>query len=275
VYRPDADHEEHGRPRDEREEEGRRRAVQERLRIARELHDTLAHSLVAMNVRASVAVDLDGAQDPSGALRDIKQVSATALRDLRATLSLLREQDDAAPTAPAFDLEALPGLVDHARSGLQRHPLIMCEFSHAMGNSNGTLAEYWDAIESTPGLQGGFIWEFWDHGLVQQLPDGSYLTRVYRSQTDRRAKRLLRTVGERELYFIAHQQREMEEASRARLAGVSAGKGAQREYFLIASAQSDAAAALLVAFISDNGKAQLCVVIYAFREILHAQSHPA
>jgi beta-galactosidase len=43
-----------------------------------------------------------------------------------------------------------------------------------MGNSNGTLAEYWDAIESTPGLQGGFIWEWWDHGLVQALPDGSH-----------------------------------------------------------------------------------------------------
>jgi beta-galactosidase len=42
-----------------------------------------------------------------------------------------------------------------------------------MGNSNGTLAEYWDAIESTPGLQGGFIWEWWDHGLVQRLPDGT------------------------------------------------------------------------------------------------------
>ena len=41
-----------------------------------------------------------------------------------------------------------------------------------MGNSNGTLAEYWDAIESTPGLQGGFIWEWFDHGLVQTLPDG-------------------------------------------------------------------------------------------------------
>ena len=66
----------------------------------------------------------------------------------------------------------ISAIVEHARSGLQRHPLIMCEFSHAMGNSNGTLAEYWDAIESTPGLQGGFIWEFWDHGLVQQLPEG-------------------------------------------------------------------------------------------------------
>ncbi len=67
----------------------------------------------------------------------------------------------------------ISAIVDHARSGLQRHPLIMCEFSHAMGNSNGTLAEYWDAIESTPGLQGGFIWEWWDHGLVQRMPDGS------------------------------------------------------------------------------------------------------
>ena len=64
-------------------------------------------------------------------------------------------------------------IVEHARSGLQRHPLILCEYSHAMGNSNGTLAEYWDAIESNPGLQGGFIWEWWDHGLVQAMPDGT------------------------------------------------------------------------------------------------------
>jgi signal transduction histidine kinase len=100
----------------EREEEGRRRVADERLRIARELHDTLAHSLVAINVRAAVAVDLEEAEDTYDALRDIKQVSSTALRDLRATLSLLREEGDAAPTAPAFALEALPGLVDRARS---------------------------------------------------------------------------------------------------------------------------------------------------------------
>jgi beta-galactosidase len=53
-----------------------------------------------------------------------------------------------------------------------KRPLIMCEYSHAMGNSNGCLADYWDAIESTQGLQGGFIWEWWDHGLEQTLPDG-------------------------------------------------------------------------------------------------------
>jgi beta-galactosidase len=67
----------------------------------------------------------------------------------------------------------IEGIVAHATNGTQLHPLIMCEYSHAMGNSNGTLAEYWDAIESTPGLQGGFIWEWWDHGLVQTLADGT------------------------------------------------------------------------------------------------------
>jgi beta-galactosidase len=61
----------------------------------------------------------------------------------------------------------------HADSGAQRAPLIMCEYAHAMGNSGGTLAEYWDAIESTPGLQGGFIWEWRDHGLEQRMPDGT------------------------------------------------------------------------------------------------------
>lgn len=44
--------------------------------------------------------------------------------------------------------------VAHALSGEQTKPLIQCEYSHAMGNSNGTLADHWAAIESTPGLQG-------------------------------------------------------------------------------------------------------------------------
>jgi signal transduction histidine kinase len=100
----------------EREEEARRHAAEERLRIARELHDTLGHSLVAINVRAGVALDLHESDDASDALQDVKQASATALRDLRATLSLLRDESEPAPTAPAFDLEALPGLVNHARS---------------------------------------------------------------------------------------------------------------------------------------------------------------
>jgi beta-galactosidase len=67
----------------------------------------------------------------------------------------------------------ISAIKEYAKSPKADRPLIMCEYSHAMGNSNGTLAEYWEVIESTHGLQGGFIWEMWDHGPVQTLPDGS------------------------------------------------------------------------------------------------------
>jgi len=51
-------------------------------------------------------------------------------------------------------------------------PLILCEYSHAMGNSNGSLCDYFDAFEAHHGLQGGFIWEWVDHALVKRAPDG-------------------------------------------------------------------------------------------------------
>jgi beta-galactosidase len=66
----------------------------------------------------------------------------------------------------------ISAIASYAKSKKADRPLIMCEYSHAMGNSNGTLKEYWDLIHSTKGLQGGFIWEFWDHGLDQYLGNG-------------------------------------------------------------------------------------------------------
>ncbi|MDR0623895.1 MAG: DUF4981 domain-containing protein [Treponema sp.] len=51
-------------------------------------------------------------------------------------------------------------------------PLIMCEYSHAMGNSNGGLKEYWEAIESRRGLQGGYIWDWIDQGIEAYTPEG-------------------------------------------------------------------------------------------------------
>jgi beta-galactosidase len=54
----------------------------------------------------------------------------------------------------------------------ERRPLILCEYSHAMGNSNGSLSDYWDAFETHHGLQGGFIWEWCDHGIARQTDDG-------------------------------------------------------------------------------------------------------
>ena len=55
-------------------------------------------------------------------------------------------------------------LVEYAQSHPSR-PLIMCEYAHAMGNSEGGLKEYWDLIRSYPALQGGCIWDFADQAL--------------------------------------------------------------------------------------------------------------
>ncbi len=99
--------------REEREQEGRRRVADERLRIARDLHDTVAHALVAINVRAGVAAHLHGSDE---ALKDIMAVSSEALNDLRATLDLLRDADDPAPTAPTLDLASLTQLLDRAKA---------------------------------------------------------------------------------------------------------------------------------------------------------------
>ncbi len=49
-----------------------------------------------------------------------------------------------------------------------RRPMILCEYSHAMGNSNGSLSDYFDAFESHAGLQGGFVWEWADHGIYRR-----------------------------------------------------------------------------------------------------------
>jgi beta-galactosidase len=58
-------------------------------------------------------------------------------------------------------------VISWARTNRNWRPFITCEYSHAMGNSNGNLKEYWDAFEKYDGLQGGFIWEWLDHGIRQ------------------------------------------------------------------------------------------------------------
>jgi len=59
----------------------------------------------------------------------------------------------------------IPRLLEYAKSNPTR-PLIMCEYAHVMGNSGGNLQDYWDVIEQYPVLQGGFIWEWADQGLL-------------------------------------------------------------------------------------------------------------
>ncbi|KVI08504.1 Beta galactosidase small chain/ domain 5 [Cynara cardunculus var. scolymus] len=60
-----------------------------------------------------------------------------------------------------------------AKDPNETRPLILCEYSHAMGNSNGNIHAYWEAIDSTFGLQGGFIWDWVDQGLLKESSDGN------------------------------------------------------------------------------------------------------
>lgn len=69
-------------------------------------------------------------------------------------------------------VEAIVAWAEDAVSAERTRPLIMCEYSHAMGNSNGGLSDYFAAFDRYPGLQGGFIWEWCDHGLLVQDAQG-------------------------------------------------------------------------------------------------------
>jgi len=65
-----------------------------------------------------------------------------------------------------------PNLIEEYASVKQPRPLILCEYSHAMGNSNGNLKEYWEVIEKYDQLQGGSIWDWVDQGLLVRNSTG-------------------------------------------------------------------------------------------------------
>ena len=100
------------------EADAERRLGEERLRIAREVHDVVAHAMVAINVQAGVAAHLldEDAEQAREALLQIKRTSGDALRDLRATLGILRDPGQAAPVAPAAGLEDLEGVAAQLRA---------------------------------------------------------------------------------------------------------------------------------------------------------------
>jgi signal transduction histidine kinase len=104
------------RAQQDRDREADRRVQEERLRIAREMHDVLAHTIAAINVQAGVAGDvIDDAPDKARAsLQDIRRQSRDAIAELKATVGVLREGGRAAPRAPAPGLAELDGLVETA-----------------------------------------------------------------------------------------------------------------------------------------------------------------
>lgn len=69
---------------------------------------------------------------------------------------------------------AKPHHIEHYANTWTDRPLILCEYSHAMGNSMGNLADYWVIIEKYPNLQGGFIWDWVDQGLLDENDRGPF-----------------------------------------------------------------------------------------------------
>lgn len=77
-----------------------------------------------------------------------------------------RNTDIVAPMYPG-----IKSMKEYANSDKPR-PYIMCEYSHAMGNSNGNFQEYWDIINSSKRMQGGFIWDWVDQGFKTKNEKG-------------------------------------------------------------------------------------------------------
>jgi signal transduction histidine kinase len=105
------------RERRRREEETARRLADERINIARELHDVVSHSIAMINVQAGVALHVisDRPEQAREALVAIKAASGDAMRDIRSILGLLRDTAASRPRQPAPGLAQLPGLIETIR----------------------------------------------------------------------------------------------------------------------------------------------------------------
>jgi signal transduction histidine kinase len=102
----------------QRELRARRRADEERLRIARELHDVLAHSISLINVQSGVALHLldEHPEQARSALSAINEASSEALREVRSVLGVLRGDGEQPPRGPTAGLASLDELVTRTRT---------------------------------------------------------------------------------------------------------------------------------------------------------------
>jgi signal transduction histidine kinase len=101
--------------------EAERRVEQERLRIAREMHDVVAHTVAVIGVQAGVAAEAlaDAPADAQAAVRTIREKSREAMGEIRATLGVLRGPREDAPTSPSPGLSRLMELVGEASSDVR------------------------------------------------------------------------------------------------------------------------------------------------------------
>ena len=109
-----AERERTGRAEQDREKETRQRVDAERMRIARELHDVVAHSMAMINIQATAA-SMQLAADPASAaesIQAIRRASKSGLRELRAILEVLRPVDAGSSPVPVPDLRSVTALVE-------------------------------------------------------------------------------------------------------------------------------------------------------------------
>lgn len=101
-----------------REETARRRVAEDRVRIARELHDVIAHHVAVISVQSGVADHLieRDPQSAHAALRHVRTSARSVLTELQSVLGVLRQDESALPTAPVPGLDGLDGLLDSFRS---------------------------------------------------------------------------------------------------------------------------------------------------------------
>jgi signal transduction histidine kinase len=137
-----------------RAQEAQRRAEQERMRIARELHDVVAHTLTTINVQAGATAERVEASEARDVLEQIERTSHDAIGELRAILGVLRDPDGAAaPRSPAPGVENISELVERARSAGQEVELNVAGHQPAQFSDAVSLAAYRIVQESLTNAQ--------------------------------------------------------------------------------------------------------------------------
>ncbi|NDO80499.1 beta-galactosidase [Citrobacter sp. NCU1] len=105
-------------------------------------------------------------EDPSRPVQYEGGGADTAATDIVCPMYARVDQDQPFPAVPKWSIKkwlSMPG---------EQRPLILCEYAHAMGNSFGGFAKYWQAFRQYPRLQGGFVWDWVDQSLIKYDESG-------------------------------------------------------------------------------------------------------
>ncbi|MBJ8395536.1 beta-galactosidase [Citrobacter cronae] len=105
-------------------------------------------------------------EDPSRPVQYEGGGANTAATDIICPMYARVDQDQPFPAVPKWSIKkwlSMPG---------EQRPLILCEYAHAMGNSFGGFAKYWQAFRQYPRLQGGFVWDWVDQSLIKHDDNG-------------------------------------------------------------------------------------------------------